>query len=211
MASVLVCGSATANVQPDRALVSLGLTHVAPDAGSAMDEIGRRSRQLDEMLTGFGFERAEWVTDGINVGEEWQWKNDTNTLVGYRATSGVAVTVRQFAIIGQLVRDAVTGCGATIRSLQWFVDDHNPAHTTLLAEAAADAKRRATAYTSALGLRLGEVELISETPISTGPVVPQAEVMTMRAAKMDAEPMSVSDGVITLSSAVHVRFAVLPS
>ena len=216
MANVTVCGSATSSVRPDRVVVQLGLTNVAADAGSALDDVARRSLKLEELLARLGFSPQEWVTEGVQVAEEWQWRNDSNVLVGYRATSGIATTVRAFEIVGALIRDAVRDCGANVRDLSWRVDPDNPTRSDLLGLAARDARRRAEAYTSALGLRLGEVELIDEGPIGSG-ASPQAtsshpEMMAMRAAKSaDAGgAISVSGGLIELAAEVHVRFAILP-
>lgn len=211
MSSVLVCGSAATSVQPDRAVVSLGITYVGTDAASAMDEIAQRSHQLEGVIGAIGLARTDWVTDGVAVAEEWLWKNDTNTLVGYRATSGVSVTVRELALVGTLLRDSVANCGASIRSLTWLVDDTNPARATLLGAAAIDARRRATAYVTALDLRLGDVELISESPIDAVQPQPRMEMMAMRSAKMsDSAPMSVSEGQVELTANVYVRFGILP-
>lgn len=217
MANVTVCGSASASVRPDRVVVQLGITHVAADAGAALDEVAQRSQRLEKLLVTMGFTTDDWVTEGVQVAEEWQWRNDANVLVGYRATSGVATTVRAFDIVGTIIRDAVRECGANVRDLSWRVDPDNPTRSELLGRAAHDARRRAQAYTAALGLRLGEVELISESPISTSPA-PRAEAasMEMMATRMSksadaGDAVSVSGGLIDLVAEVFVRFAILPA
>jgi uncharacterized protein len=217
MANVTVCGSATASVRPDRVVVQLGLTHVAADAGAALDEVAQRSQELENLLVTMGFAEQDWVTEGVQVAEEWQWRNDANVLVGYRATSGIATTVRAFDVVGTLIRDAVRECGASVRELSWQVDPDNPTRSDLLGRAAHDARRRAQAYTAALGLRLGEVELISESPISASPT-PRAEtsgaaMMATRMAKGadTGDAMSISGGLIDLVAEVFVRFAILPA
>jgi len=213
MASVTVCGSASRSVTPDRAVVCLGIDHLAPDAAGALDQVARRAALLEEMLSDHGLDRPDWVTEGVQVSEEWQWKNDTNVLVGHRARTAVSVTVRTLDLVGTLIRDGVTTCGANVRGLDWRVDADNPARAALLGEAARDARSRAMAYAEALGLRLGEVELVSETPIAGGPgpqPVPMAMAMeSFRAAKAGDEGMSVSGGVVELHSEVHVRFGTL--
>ena len=217
MANVTVCGSATASVRPDRVVVQLGLTHVAADAGAALDEVAQRSQRLDNLLVRMGFTEQDWVTEGVRVAEEWQWRNDTNVLVGYRASSGVAATVRAFEMVGNLIRDAVRECGANVRELSWRVDPDNPTRSELLGRAAHDARRRAQAYTAALGLRLGEVELISESPINASPN-PRAEAsgsgmtaMRMTKSADAGDAVSVSGGLIDLVAEVFVRFAILPA
>jgi uncharacterized protein len=217
MANVTVCGSATASVRPDRVVVQLGLTHVAADAGAALDEVAQRSQRLQNLLVTLGFTESDWVTEGVQVAEEWQWRNDSNVLVGYRATSGIATTVRAFEIVGTFIRDAVRECGANVRELSWRVDPDNPTRSELLGRAAHDARRRAQAYTAALGLRLGEVELISESPIGASPAPNNSGsgevMMAMRMAKGAdmGDPISVSGGVIDLVAEVYVRFAILPA
>jgi uncharacterized protein YggE len=206
--SITVCGVASSSVQPDFVVLGLGLTRLAADAGSALDEVAARSRRVAALLAESGLSTVDWVTDGVQVAEEWQWKNDTNTMVGYRATSGVSATVRRADAVGGLLRDAVGDCGASVRNLSWRVDAENPARQALLGDAARDARLRASAYADALGLRLGEVEWVSEMP----PAAPHEETAPaqMRMAKAaQADDISVSGGRIDLAAAVYVRFAIL--
>lgn len=211
MSSVLVCGSARRFVQPDRAVVSLGLSVVAGDAPSALDQVSARSEVLEGVLDRLAVDRTDWVTDGVSVAEEYEWRKDANVLVGHRASTGVTVTLRDPAGIAPLLREAVGTAQGQVRGITWQVDADNPAHHELLGEAARDARRRAEAYVGALGLTLGAVELISEAPISVGPA-PMGDVMPMARAMKATTPapdLSVSGGQIQLTADVHVRFAVL--
>jgi len=209
MSSVTVRGTALAAVTPDRAELGLALTHLAPDAAVAYDEVADRSQQLEAMLAGHGFAREDWTTEGVQVGEEYQWQNDSNVLVGYRATTAVSVTVRRTELVGTLIRDGVTDAGAGVRNLVWRVDADNPARRELMAAAARDAHLRATAYVDALGLHLGDVELISELPPTAEPS-PEPRMMMAAGGKMaDHAELSVSGGLVELGAEVFVRFAIL--
>jgi uncharacterized protein len=210
MSSVIVCGSARRFVQPDRAVVSLGLSVLAADAPSALDQVSARSEVLAGVLEALGIGRADWVTDGVSVAEEFEWRKDANVFVGHRATTGVTVTLGDPDQIAPLLREAVGTAQAQVRGITWQVDADNPAHQELLGEAARDARRRATAYVEALGLALGAVELISEAPIAAAPA-PMADALFARSMKASAPTaeMSVSGGQIELTTEVHVRFAVL--
>ena len=85
MSSVTVRGSALAAVTPDRAELSLALTHLAPDAASALDEISSRSQRLEQILLSLGFSSDDWATDGVQIAEEYQWQKESNVLMGHRA------------------------------------------------------------------------------------------------------------------------------
>ena len=214
MASVVVTGSAAQLVQPDRAVIGLGLSVVARDAATALDQVSERSATLRDRLAGLGFGAGDWVTDGVTVAEEWEYRRDQNTLIGHRASTAVTVTVEQLDRLAPLVRLAVGDAGAQVRDLVWEVERDHPARTELLGRAARDARRRAEAYTGALGLQLGAVELISEAPIGAVPgPQPYGDAMPMaRAMKAQAAPdLAVSGGRIELTAEVHLRFAILPT
>ena len=209
MSSVTVRGSAVAAVTPDRAEVSLALSHLASDAATALDRLAERSQQLATMLVSHGFQPADWATEGVQVAEEHQWKNDTDVVVGYRATTAIAVTVRSTELVSSVIRDGVTGAGADVRHVAWRVDAHNPARRELLGQAALDARVRAAAYVEALGLALGEVELISEIPPAAEPGPTPRAMMAMAKGAGDSAELSMSGGLVELSAEVFIRFAIL--
>lgn len=212
MASVIVRGTAAATVTPDRAELTLALSHLAPHPASALDEVAARSQQLVRVLESHGFAPSDWATEGVTVAEEYQWKNDSNVLVGHRASTSLTVTVRDTSLVGTLIRDAVSSPGASVRTLQWRIDATNPARRALLGEAARDARVRATAYAEALGLTLGEVELISEAPLAPQPgPQPMPRMMAAKAMMADSAEVAVSGGLVELTADVHVQFAVLHS
>lgn len=211
MTTVVVRGSARRLVQPDRAVLALGVSIVAEDAAGALDQVATASTEIAAVLDAEGVRAQDRTTDGVGVAEEWEWRNDANTLVGYRASTAVSVVLTDLSRIAPILRATVGSSGAQVRGLTWQVDDENPARHELLGEAARDARRRATAYADALGLRLGNVELISEAPISADP--PRSGAMNdapmMMKLRSSAPEVAVQPGQVELTSEVHVRFGVL--
>lgn len=215
MSSVLVTGAARRFVAPDRAVLGLGISVVAPDPALALDGVAERVDRLGAVLDALGLPPADRTTDAVAVGEEREWRDNANVLIGHRATSGITVTVRDLDIVGRLLRAAVGDAAAEVRQLQWQVDAEHPVRLELLGDAARDARRRATAYAEALGLRLGAVELISERPIvpappdRPGPVALRAT--KEMAADGDGDDLGVEAGRIELRAQVDVRFGLLPA
>ena len=210
MPSVIVRGTAAASVTPDLAELTLEVSHRAADAAAALDGAAAKSQQLSAALDGHGIASDDRATAGISVNEEYEYRDNQSVLVGHRATAAVTVTVRSTDLVGRIVRDAVGDAGAAVRTLAWRVEGTNPARADLLSEAARDARRRATAYAEALGLRLGEVELISEAPIATEPVMPRGAMLAMDAAPMaKGREVAVNEGLVELTADVHVRFSLL--
>lgn len=213
MTSVVVSGTARRWVAPDRAILALGLSVVAGDAASALDAVAASSAELAAVLDRSGVPAGDRSTGGVTVAEEWEWRADTNVLVGHRASTGLSLVLDDVALIAPVLRVAVGARGAHVRGITWEVHREHPARLDLLGEAARDARRRASAYVDALGLRLGPVELISESPIGAEPPTPRTEAAPMlamsAAERADAPELRVQPGRVELTATVHVRFTVL--
>ena len=214
MSTVTVTGSARAAVAPDRALVRVTLTHLAPQASAALDAVSGQATALGELLDRLGIERRDWATGGVVVNEESEWRDDRSVVVGQRATATASITVRDIAgeTLGVLLRDVVDGVGARVDTMSWVVDDQNPARIELMAAAARDARVRADAYAAALGLAVSGVDAVSEQPL--GDPEPRAEGMMVAKARMmtaDSAPVPVNPGDVELAARVHVRFHVIPA
>lgn len=208
MPSVTVCGSSHAAVTPDRATIDLGLTHVATTAGAAMDRIAELTNGLEQCLTTLGFDRRDWSTQGVSLAEEWEWKNDSNTRIGFRATIAVCVAIIDLDRVGRVITAAVDQVGAQIRNLAWHVAADNEARHALLGAAALDAKRRASAYVEALGLQLGGVEEISEIAPAATLSGPPELGLRAKSFAVDAT-MSVNAAEVDIHASVYIRFTVL--
>lgn len=210
MSSVIVRGTAAASINPDFAELTLEVSQRAADAAAALDGAATRSRQLAATLDAHGIPADDRATAGVSVHEEYEYRDNQSVLVGQRATTAITVTVRTADLVGRVVRDAVGDAGAAVRNLAWRVERDNPARAALLGEAALDARRRATAYAEALGLQLGGVELISETPIAPDPVMARGVMTAMESDAMaKGGEMAVSEGLVELTADVHVRFSLL--
>ncbi len=210
MPSVIVRGTAATSVTPDFAALTLEVSYRANDAAAALDGAAAMSVQLSTALDAHGIAASDRATAGVGVNEEYEYRDNQSVLVGHRATTAVTVTVRSTDLVGRIVRDAVGEAGAAVRGLVWRVEGANPARAELLSEAARDARRRATAYAEALGLRVGEVELISETPIVAEPLTQRGAMIAMDAAPMaKGGEVAVSEGLVELQADVHVRFSLL--
>ncbi len=209
MSTVTVCGRAHARVQPDFATVELVVSHVADTAADALKRVAAKSTSLENLLDRLGIAPKDWITGQVSVSEEREWRGDHNEFVGHRATAGVEVRVDELSNLSPLLREAVDTAGALVAAIRWAIEPTNTARTQLLADAARDARSRAETYASALGCKLGPLEIISELPIdgSHGPT-PHPQL----AAKLaDTQDLSISPGGLDLTAEVHVRFEVVPA
>lgn len=209
MSAVLVQGSATASVTPDRAQLRLGVSHVEKTAAAALDRAAAGVRALHEVLDRHQIPAADRTTAAVMVQEETEWRDQRTVKLGHRAGTTLTVTIRDIAAVGGVLTDAVSDAGATVHHLAWSVDADNPVRRRLLGDAARDARARAEAYATALGLALGEVLSISELQPEAGRPSPKLAMRAMDAAPLGGA-MEVSEGLVELSAAVFVEFALVP-
>ena len=86
------------------------------------DHVGEVSASRDGRLRvvcqtpTMSFTAAEWVTDSVTVADEWEYRRDTNVLVGYRSSTAVTVTVHDIDRLAPLLRLAVGDASAQVRS-----------------------------------------------------------------------------------------------
>lgn len=211
MSAVQVQGSATTSVTPDRAQLRLGVSHVERTAAAALERAAADVRGLHAVLDRHGIAPEDRTTAAVMVQEETEWRDQRTVKLGHRAGTTLTVTLRDIALVGTVLTDAVSEVGATVQHLAWSVDAQNPIRRALLGDAARDARARAEAYATALGLALGEVLSISELAPTTPPgPQPKGMMRSMDAAPMGA-PLEVSEGLVVLDAAVFVEFALVPA
>ena len=208
-AQVVVNGTGAAPARPDRAVLAFDVSHTAPTAAEALQQVAERSGQLERMMRERGVADADWTTTGVTVQAAYEWQKDQRVLLGQRAANRLQVTARDAALVGTLLTDAVAA-GARVGGPQWIVEPGNPAHAAACADAARDARRRAEAYAAGLGLVLGEVVLVDETRREVGhPVGRAMRAMRASADAGDDAPLEVNAGDLEVTADVTVTFALL--
>jgi uncharacterized protein YggE len=210
MATVTVIGRARAAVRPDRALVTVTLEHVAAQASDAVAAVSTRGEALRGVLDGHAIAEADRVTRSVDVRTVTEYRDGRQEVVGQRAATQVAVTVRDPQVLGTLLRDLVDEAGATVDDVRWVVADDNPVRRTLLGDAARDARSRAEAYATALGMSLGMLDALSETPLDPPAPAPVARMAMKAMDAAGAGDVPIEGGETTLEAIVHARFHLLP-
>jgi uncharacterized protein len=213
-ATATTLGSARVAARPDRAVLRLELVSLKPTPSEALADVSSRGEVLVRTLADDGVAEADRTTGGVALRElrEWDRKREEETFRGHHASTVTVVQVRDVATLGRILRDVVDSAGARVDGPAWVVDADNPARLEAYRLAALDARRRAEAYASALGMTLGAVVELTDAPPRTPSPTPAPRMMAMRAeAAADAgAPVPVEGGDVEVAAAVEVSFALLP-
>ncbi len=206
-ATVSVRGYAIVPGQPDEARIGLTVSSRRPTPEEALDDVGGDSHELERILDELGIEPHRRRTTGASVSAESQYDGDAKRHVhmGYRATNEVVVTLSTADVIGQLLQEVTARVGAQVRGPDWRLALDNPAFVEAAAQAAEDARRKAVAYATALGARLGTVERVSEPHAATRHWAGQ-EDFSMVAQAVPEGPIDIHEGTLDVVGAVEVTF-----
>lgn len=203
--TITVTGSATINVAPDMATVSLGVTTTGDTAGAAMASnnaavsavIARliAAKVADrDMQTSSLSVNPNWVTNAAGTGQE---------VKGYIASNQLTVQIKALEATGTILDAAITDGANTLNGLTFGLADQRPVEDEARKEAVADAVARARLYAEAAGEKLGPIVSISEG----GGYVPPVPMMSKL---VGASAVPVAAGEVGVSAAVTIVWQLLP-
>ncbi|HSJ50698.1 MAG TPA: SIMPL domain-containing protein [Actinomycetota bacterium] len=201
-ATVTARGQSVVPGRPDEGIWTIAVSALSESPEAALNDVGGRSRSLEELLEDLGVAPEKRSTTGVNVREEFDWADGKQLHRGFRAENVLTVRLADPAIAGRLIQESIARAAANVRGPVWWIAPDNPARVEACRRAAAEARRKAEAYAEALGLGLGAVVEVREPPPPSG-AFPRARVL---AAAAEAPPVDVDPGDLDVEANVEVTF-----
>lgn len=191
---------------PDMATISLGVTHEAKEAGTAIQATSDAVRSILERLETAGVAPRDVQTNNLSLQPLWvRPNNNSNTpprITGFVARNSLSIRVRDLDSLGGVLDQVVQDGANTFNGLQFSMANPDPLMAGARTMAVQDAIARATQLADAAGISLGPIQSISEAGSQ-----PQPMMMEMASARM-ASDVPVSAGEVSLSAQVTVVFAI---
>jgi hypothetical protein len=205
--SLLVNGTAQLEVEPDEAIVRLGVSFQAPDAAAAQSRVNTTAKAILDAVKSKGIAESAIQTSRLDLSPVYDHRRPEGppTVTGYQASNVVTVTLSDLGKVGAVI-DAAIGAGANqVEGVSFQLDDDTAVKQRALAQAIDDARGKAMAMARALGLELGPVLEVQEAGAFVSPPPYQARFRVQELAVM-ADPTPVSPGVVTVNANVSVRY-----
>ena len=213
--TVTVRGEAVVPGEPDEAHVFLEIKAVEKTPQKAMASASERSARLQTIFTDLDVPEGARSTSGISLAEETEWdgKSGRRKHVGFRASNRITVRLDDVETVSRLMSEAADKCEAIVRGPSWQIALANPARAEAFRAAAEDARRKADAYATALGAKLGDVLTVIEPGLvirthqqhDIRPALPPAAAP--QAASAPSPEIQVDAGALDIPAAVEVTFA----
>jgi uncharacterized protein YggE len=192
--TIHVSGDGQVSIQPDIAVVTLGVQTDATTAGEAMSQNSRQAQAVIDALKQAGVAARDIQTQQIQLQPRYQTVQPANSqtggepeLVGYTAINTVQVRVRDLSKVGQLLDAAVASGGNRIQGIAFEVSDSSAALDLARTAAWDNAQQKAEQLARLAGGQLGAVLTVDESSQTPVPFV-QASPALARAAAVPIEP-----------------------
>ncbi|SFK52602.1 SIMPL domain-containing protein [Methylocapsa palsarum] len=206
--SITTTGSASAEVEPNIATITLGAVTERPTASEAASENARAAQAIVAEIKAQGVEARDVRTLAVTLSPVYDETLDANgrlikrKLRGYSARNDLSIRVRQMAKAGALARQLIDKGANSFGGVVFEYESREEKFDALRTAAVRDALRKATSYVNGLGLKLGRVlEISTPSPHAFAPAAMAKSVQSDPASAIPIEP-----GVETLQTDVQVSW-----
>lgn len=203
---ITVVGYGEAFGEPDRAQVQVGVETFSPTVSEATTDNEATLSAIMDALEEVGIASRDIQTANYSVwAEQIYGDRGPEGIAGYRVSNMVNVTVRDVALVDDVL-GAVTEAGAnSIYGVTFSVADTAVLQAEARAEAVADAEARAQSLAELNGVELGEAILISEMVGQPAPIPMGGANFAMQES---AAMPGISPGQLSYQMPVQITYAI---
>jgi uncharacterized protein len=200
---IVVVGEGRVTVAPDYAQIASGVTIRGKTVKEASDANAKTMAAVIKALVDSGVAQNDIQTSRFSVQPVYvpQEPRTEPKLAGYSVSNQVRAKIRQIDKLGEILDRLITAGATDVGNVEFLVSDPSKALDQARSSAIADARRKAEVYARAAGIRLGQVEWITEA--SGFGQVPLRGQGAARAAAV-----SIAIGEDTLEATVTVGFTI---
>jgi len=165
--TISVSGEGKVYVTPDTAKVSFSVITTDSDSETALDENNERASEVVNYLKGQGIEEENIQTTGLNVRPLYDREIERRELeertIGYEVTNRVEVEFKELERASTIIDGAVRAGANSVDSFQFIVNEEDDFRAEAREKAIKEAKEKAEATASSLGVKVGRVIEFSES------------------------------------------------
>jgi len=217
-AGIWVTGEGTINLDPDLALVNIGVETEASTVVDARNEAANAMDAIVNAVKARGLEDRDIQTRSFNIYPIYDYvevtelgrRTSKRELVGYRVSNSAIIKVRDLATIGPIIDDVANAGGDATRidGVSFTVENPKPFMVDLREAAVNDALAKAQHFATLTGVTVGQLVYISETGGGQAVVQDFGMERAFAAPAPAAAPTSISGGELELRLSVQAVFGI---
>ena len=215
---IWVTGQGTLSLEPDLALINIGVETQAATVAQARNEAANAMAAIVAAVKARGLVDRDIQTRSFNIFPRYEFPEvfedgrrvRKQVLVGYTVSNSASIKVRDLDIVGPIIDDVANAGGdaTRINGVSFTVEDPKPFMTQLREQAVQDALDKADHFASLTGVSVGSLVFISESGGGRPIVQDFAAAERGFALASAAAPTSISGGELELSLNVQAVFEI---
>ena len=214
---IRVSGTGTVSVEPDVAILQVGVEVFAGKVSTARSEASKAMDSVVSVLKKEGVEEKDIQTTRFNIYPRYDYEEvtingkriGTQVLTGYTVNNTVKAKIYEIDKVGEIIDKGADAGGdyARINGVDFTVDDPTPYQTEIRKMAVEDAVGKAQEYALLPNVELGPVVELNE--MTSGSVhSPYEADYGMRMMAAAPPTTSISAGQLEISLTVNTLFAI---
>lgn len=205
--TVRVSGMGRVQIEPDTAIVTVGVDVLKPTLGDAQAEATTQMTAVIDALKAAGIDEKDiqTVNYSVSILRDYDENGNPAAIKGFQVSNQVNVKLRDLDGLGDLLDTVVEAGANNVYGIAFLVDDPSRAASQARAHAVDDARQKADELADAAGMTLGQAVAISESEAPP----PSPEVFKSVAedsAAGRAGPVPVQVGTTEVSVTVDITF-----
>jgi uncharacterized protein YggE len=160
--SISVSGSSAIRVQPDRAVVVLGVQTFASTPAEAQAVNAAHMTQVRQAILSLGIAAGDIATADFWLYPEYADWDRKETVEGYYASNTIAVTLRDISQVEQVLVKALEAGATSVEGIEFSVTNLRQLRDQARAQAVQAALEKAQAMAGTAGMTIGQVTSINE-------------------------------------------------
>ena len=207
-AHLRVVGSATVEVAPDHARLSVGVSIQAGSPEAAATEMTRRIEAIIDTLAALGFDRDSLPTKVFSIQADRN-RTEGNQITGYTAATTLQLTTFELRRIPEFISAALESGATEIGNVQFKSTEERQARSLALERAVEAAREDAEVLARAAGVEIGElVEVSNFAQASSGIMLRGATGMISVTASRIASVSAITPQLLPISVQVVAMWRV---
>ena len=212
---ILVSGEGRVSVEPDLAIVNIGVEAQAETVAEARGDAAGAMTGVVAAVKNRGLSDADIQTTSFNIWPQYQYEEierdgrrvNRQVLVGYTVSNSAAIKVRDLSALGPIIDEVAEAGGdfTRINGVSFTVEDTKPFMNDLREAAFEEAEAKAGQLADLAGVELGQAMFISEG-VATPDVV--RSDLAFRVLAMESSATSISAGETELRLTISALFGI---
>jgi len=192
-------GMDSVKVKPDQAELQATATATAGSSKAALDEASSKLQRVTERMRALGIADDDLSTDPVNTYQDWESKDWT-------ANVTLRVRVADVNRAGEILAEANAAGADSVSGPYFSLEDQDAAYNEAMKKAIENARTKAEAAATQMGVTVTGVVSVDETPGAGQPPVMMAADAAAAQESADAKAVPVQMGDQEIFASVTVTF-----